>query len=173
MHLKPGDKVSFLFESGDGVVIDIIDNKTLLVLDNHGFEKKYNEKYLVPFVSSEYTFAPGQIERKIESSKPNTRFRGKQKNPVWSIDLHIEELIADHRRMMNSEILALQMEHFKNFLKKAKAKRIQKIVAIHGVGEGILRTEIRHYLNQFEFEYHDADYSQYGFGGTEVLLRFS
>ena len=48
----------------------------------------------------------------------------------------------------------------------------RKIVVIHGVGEGVLRHEIRKELDIYHpyFEYYDASYDQFGYGATEIRL---
>ena len=44
------------------------------------------------------------------------------------IDLHIENLIESHRGMNNSEILNIQMMHFRRFLNTSISKQHRKIV---------------------------------------------
>ena len=58
--------------------------------------------------------------------------------------------------MSNSAILKIQMSHFKSFLNKSIDKKQRKIVVIHGVGEGVLRHEIRKELDIYHpyFEYY-------------------
>ena len=88
---------------------------------------------------------------------------------VWEIDLHIEELLESTRGMSNTEILLKQMKEFRATFKKAKQQHIHKLIVIHGVGEGVLKNEIRTYLSQQDqIEVYDADYSEYGKGATAV-----
>jgi hypothetical protein len=50
-------------------------------------------------------------------------------------------------------------------------KRIQKIVFIHGVGEGILKAELDFLLGRYDnLKFYDADYQKYGLGATEVYF---
>ena len=88
------------------------------------------------------------------------------------LDLHIENLIDSHNGMSNSAILKIQMTHFKSFLNKSINKKQRKIVVIHGVGEGVLRHEIRKELDIYHpyFEYCDASYEDFGYGATEIRL---
>ena len=74
--------------------------------------------------------------------------------------------------MSNSQILNIQMSHFKSFLNHSIAKKSRKIVVIHGVGEGVLRHEIRKELDIYHpnFEFHDASYDEFGYGATEIRL---
>lgn len=75
--------------------------------------------------------------------------------------------------MSNSQILTIQLTHFRRFLNKSINKQQRKIVVIHGVGEGVLRYEIRKELDNYysEFKYYDAPYEEFGMGATEILLR--
>lgn len=174
MRFKLGDRVLFLDETGHGEVVAVLEGNNFLIKDNDGFERKYAERKLVSLVSNEYTYSNDQMNRKIhEAQKPLKSVAQKREKSIFKIDLHIEELIDDHCRMSNGEILNLQMNFFKKFFRKAINQKAHKIVVIHGVGEGVLRSEIRHYLNQFEYEYCDADYAKYGRGGTEIFIQHS
>lgn len=88
------------------------------------------------------------------------------------VDLHIEELVDDFRGMSNSEIITIQLNHFRMRLEEAIAGHIRKITFIHGVGNGRLKHEVRRILGTYPgIRFHDAPYSRYGFGATEVLIR--
>ena len=87
------------------------------------------------------------------------------------VDLHIEKLLPNKRGMSNYEILNLQLETAKKQLEFAKNKRIQRIVFIHGVGEGVLKEELYYLLRRYEgLDFYDANYQKYGVGATEVYL---
>lgn len=174
MRFKLGDKVLFLNETGHGIVVGLIHDEFYLIQDNDGFERKYKECDLVLHANEQYTYSSEQMNTKIRTTQRAKKANlTKTDKAIWQIDLHIEELLDDHRRMSNAEILNHQMEVFKKYFRKAINKKAHKVVVIHGVGEGVLRSEIRHYLNQFEYEYYDADYTQFGHGGTEIRLTLS
>lgn len=100
-------------------------------------------------------------------SKPH-----KLNDPETEIDLHIEELIESHAGMSNAQIIELQLKHFKQELDNAIANNFKKITFIHGVGIGRLKQEIHSILKTYDrIRFHDAPYSKYGFGATEVILR--
>lgn len=87
------------------------------------------------------------------------------------VDLHINQLVKSAKGMTNHEMLNLQMETAKRQLEFAMRKRIQKIVFIHGVGEGILKEELNFLFGRYEnVKYYDADYQKYGLGATEVYI---
>jgi DNA-nicking Smr family endonuclease len=76
--------------------------------------------------------------------------------------------------MGNAEILSYQLKELRNFYSKARDKHIRKLIIIHGVGEGVLKDEVRLFLSKKEgIEYFDADYREYGKGATAVELRYN
>jgi hypothetical protein len=97
----------------------------------------------------------------------------KKENSTVEVDLHIEALIDDHRNMSNGEILEIQLKQFETSFHEAILLKKQKIVFIHGVGNGKLKQEIINKLkrNYPDFQYQDASFKEYGFGATMVYLR--
>lgn len=91
---------------------------------------------------------------------------------IPEIDLHIERLTRNFRKMSNSEIIQLQLEHFDEFLERAIRLGVSQVFVIHGIGKGTLRDTIATRLAQnpnvktFKNEYHP----RYGWGATEVIL---
>ena len=66
------------------------------------------------------------------------------------------------------------MTEFRSFYARAQEKSISKIIVIHGVGEGVLKNEIRSFLSKKEnLEFFDASYADYGKGATEIRLFIS
>lgn len=169
MKFKLGDRVRFLNDTGEGKIVSVLSECLFVVMDEHGFSKKCKKEELVVGSSTEAysaTFALMKPKPEVQKKKSFS----KQKEKYRIIDLHIEALVDNHSRMANGEILELQMKQFKKFMQKAIHDKIPKIIAIHGVGKGVLRAEIHYYLNQFSYPYHDADYQKHGGGGTEILL---
>lgn len=73
--------------------------------------------------------------------------------------------------MSNHEMLNLQLDTARHKLEFAMRKRIQKVVFIHGVGEGVLKMELDYLLSRYSnLKYYDADYKKYGLGATEVYI---
>ena len=87
------------------------------------------------------------------------------------VDLHIEKLLSDTRGMTTFDLLNYQMDTARGQLEFAMRKRIQRVVFIHGVGEGILKEELRTLFRRYEgLKVQDADYRKYGMGATEVYI---
>lgn len=107
-------------------------------------------------------------------SKPQTVIkRGGTKDGIIEIDLHIGELLDDTRGMSNSEILNYQLDKFREIMEQYKNKREQRIVFIHGKGDGVLRKAL---LDELKRKYpacrhQDASFQEYGFGATMVTIK--
>jgi hypothetical protein len=113
-------------------------------------------------------------DNKREPTKNRTE-RVKIKTPaILEIDLHINQLIDSTSGMNNADILNYQMSKFHETIKANLGKKGQKIVFIHGKGEGVLRTAIEKelkttYKQQCSFQ--DASFREYGYGATMVTIR--
>jgi len=94
-------------------------------------------------------------------------------NQVLEIDLHIDSLLDDTAGMSNSEILNFQLEKFREVLEKYRGKREQRIVFIHGKGDGVLRKAILDELKSKykSYRHQDASFQEYGFGATMVTIK--
>ncbi len=178
MELQIGDKVSFLNEEGQGVVKSFPDKKHALVLRDDGIEVTYLLRYLVPYAGHhDYQLSPAEESKFIKAKlKQDIRKAPKPKvvqEKKMEVDLHMYELVKSTKNLTNGEMLQIQLRHFHAKMKEAQAKKLTKIVFIHGVGEGVLRSEIRHELRKYEnVEFLDGDYREYGQGATEVRLWY-
>lgn len=97
----------------------------------------------------------------------------KVKNDIMEVDLHAHELLDTTAGMSNSEILNYQLDVFRKTLEECKNKKGQKIVFIHGKGDGVLRKAI---LQELKYKYknyesQDASFREYGFGATMVIIH--
>ena len=85
------------------------------------------------------------------------------------VDMHIWELVDDHSRMTNAEMLDVQLAYFEKCLQSAIDNHITKVVFIHGVGTGKLKQEITAIMDERDFlTYKPANMSEYGVGATQV-----
>jgi len=89
------------------------------------------------------------------------------------VDLHAAELLDSTAGMSASDILEYQLDVFRKTLEQYKTKKGQKIVFIHGKGEGVLRQSIIHELNYKykQYPYQDASFQEYGYGATQVTIK--
>lgn len=94
-------------------------------------------------------------------------------NPGKEIDLHIEKLREDHQFLNSSEILNIQLAHFRKSLDAAIVHKLPSIVFIHGSGSGTLRNEIYKVISKHAQvkTFMDAHKERFGYGATEVFLK--
>ncbi len=97
----------------------------------------------------------------------------KRKNEVIEIDLHIDELIDSTIGLDNKAMLECQLKEFRKVMNENIQHKNQKIVFIHGKGEGVLRKAIidelkKHYKH---CTYQDASFQEYGFGATMITIH--
>jgi len=96
-----------------------------------------------------------------------------QVSDIIEVDLHINELLDSTTGMSNGEMLQCQLDKFHAVIEENKNHKGQKIVFIHGKGEGVLRTEIEKQLKTRYKSYYfqDASFREYGFGATLVTIK--
>ena len=88
------------------------------------------------------------------------------------VDLHIEALTDHPERLSDVEKHELQKRFFRTCLNHALLNGFKKVVFIHGVGRGVLKTEIHNELDLYDnVQYIDAPMSLYGAGATEVYFK--
>lgn len=89
------------------------------------------------------------------------------------VDLHIGQLLDDTTGMAAGDILRYQVDRFHEVMREYAGQKGQRIVFIHGKGEGVLRAAIEKELKtQYKScEYQDASFREYGFGATLVKIR--
>lgn len=89
------------------------------------------------------------------------------------VDLHAHELLDTTTGMSAIDILNFQLQKFRDTLQQYKDKKGQRIVFIHGKGEGVLRRALINDLNYRykKYQYQDASFQEYGYGATQVTIR--
>lgn len=173
-----GDKVSVLDDAISGVITRV-HGHTVTIETSDGFELDFQKNELIiidgslkkrdlvqmdlnTILSEKQQKKPGKTIR----TKPKERFQ-----PTMEVDLHIHQLVPKSKHLSNYEILNIQMDTAKRQLEFAISKRIQKVVFIHGVGEGVLRSELEFLFGRYDnLKFYDADYQKYGRGATEVYI---
>ncbi|MDH6534221.1 DUF2027 domain-containing protein [Parabacteroides sp. 52] len=115
-----------------------------------------------------------QQKARIDRRAPQpTANKKKPASTVIEIDLHIQELLDDTSGMSNADILTYQLDKFHEILADHAGKKGQKIVFIHGKGDGVLRNAIEKELKTRYKSYYfqDASFREYGFGATMVTIK--
>ena len=111
-------------------------------------------------------------EKQIEDI-PTNRPQKQIVNNIVEVDLHCNQLLETTAGMESKDILEYQLDVFKKTMEEFKLRRGQKIVFIHGKGDGVLRQRILWEL-QGKYKRHnhqDASFKQYGYGATMVSIK--
>jgi DNA-nicking Smr family endonuclease len=122
--------------------------------------------------------APEEIKNAIQQKTENKprlvlKKTAQKRNEIIEIDLHINELLDTTSGMNNADMLNYQLDTFHKTLAENARNKGQKIVFIHGKGDGVLRKEIENQLKTRykTFYFQDASFREYGFGATMVTIR--
>ncbi|WP_299443564.1 DNA mismatch repair protein MutS [uncultured Aquimarina sp.] len=176
--IKIGDIVSVLDEPITGNVISIKGNE-VTIESNDGFDitflahelvKEESDSLIVP----SYEEVEQNLQEKEVFKKKPKRPTPKPKErsiPPMEVDLHIHKLIKSTKGMSNHEIVTFQLDTAKRQLDFAINKRIPSVVFIHGVGQGVLKEELRYLFGRYDnVRVSDADYKKYGLGAMEIYI---
>lgn len=140
------------------IAIDIVKNDIPLrsmVIDSRGLEDAMNAKKNL------------KNENKKTQNVPSLRPQ------TIVVDLHINELLDTTAGLSNSDMLNVQLREFNRVMSDNLKFKGQKIVFIHGKGEGVLRQAV---LQELKKKYprcqaQDASFREYGFGATQVTIH--
>jgi hypothetical protein len=110
---------------------------------------------------------------RIDRQAPKPAVKKKPDNPIIEVDLHINQLLDTTAGMSNTDIMNHQLKTFHDNLAQYAGKKGQKIVFIHGKGDGVLRTAIEKELKTRykNYTFQDASFQEYGFGATLVTIK--
>jgi len=196
MPFNIGDRVKYLNEEGGGKITRLLENSIAEIEDDNGFN------FLVPYsdivtenksVINQDTikdklkgFNTGSRNLNSEKHSPRSDYQGlmkgylldskkywtSKKNNFVEVDLHIEELIKNPKSLSDRQKLNHQLEHARHCIDAAIDQRILHIVFIHGVGAGVLRHELRKWLETLSYiSFENADHTRYGIGATQVRIH--
>lgn len=180
MNLKVGDKVTVLDEAISGTVSKI-EGKTIFIDTEDGFLMDFQESELLKMaekdtlrssIFADHSFDEVLSEKEQPGKRKSVRVKPKERSqPAMEVDLHIHNLTENQRHLSNYDMLTLQLDTARHKLEFAISKRIQKIVFIHGVGEGVLKMELETLFSRYDnVKFYAADFQKYGLGATEVYI---
>ena len=176
MRLEIGNKVAVLDDVLKGNVIKI-ENDVVSIKTDDGMVFNFSEKELVKIEEDQFELSKySDINNPLLKEKANlnkgkkSAFKKDKNEVILEVDLHINQLTASTKNMDNFDMLNLQLDTAKRKIEFAIQKRISKIVFIHGVGEGVLKSELMRLLDKYPVKFYDASYKKYGLGATEVYV---
>lgn len=171
--------MAVLDEDLEGKVLKVVGDD-VEIETTEGFLLSFPAKDLVKIGSSLPNILPDDVSDLNEVIKQKEAFKKRRSvrikprertQPPMEVDLHIGKLVPRTGGLSNYDMLTIQMDTAKRQLEFAMSKRIQKVVFIHGVGEGVLRAELESLFNRYDnVKFYDADYQKYGLGATEVYI---
>ncbi|WP_378175844.1 DNA mismatch repair protein MutS [Aquimarina sp. SS2-1] len=176
--IKKDDIVSVLDEPITGRVISVEGNE-VTIRSNDGFDMTFFSYELVKeasdsFIVPSYEEVQKNLqEKEIFKKKPKRPVsKPKERNvPPMEVDLHIHKLVKSAKGMTNHDMVTLQLDTAKRQLDFAISKRIPRIVFIHGVGQGVLKEELKYLFGRYDnVSISDADYKKYGLGAMEIYI---
>jgi len=183
MKASIGNKVKVINENFEGEIKTILHNNRLIITCRDGFDYEFSTNEIVIIGDDnkpQYTIDKTAVSTKIASNNyieedflkkyiTKSKF---QYNRTLEIDLHLDKLVEHPGILDDWQRLHTQMQHVKNCLSAAEKKNIRKIVFIHGVGTGVLKTELKNYLSKFNnLTVTKAEFNEYGNGATHVLIK--
>ena len=181
MDFKIGDSVAVIDDIIKGIVIAVHRDK-IVIETSDGFPFDFLPKELVIIRENQHElskFSDISNENLLEkinhsSTKRNTpKFKTASKRgdqPPMEVDLHIHHLTSSVKGLDNYDMLNIQMNEAKHKLEFAIKNRIPKIVFIHGVGEGVLKTELEFLFKNYQVNWYEASFQKYGLGAIEVYI---
>jgi dsDNA-specific endonuclease/ATPase MutS2 len=177
MTFKIGNKVEAMDDTITGVIKELKGDK-ITVLSDDGFLLIYHPSELIKVIDdrnltvSNYEIAKIKSEKAIPKKRNVAIVKPKERTaPKMEVDLHIHNLVPSERGMSNYDMLNIQLDTAKRQLEFAIRKKIQKVVFIHGIGQGVLKEELHYLFGRYDnVKYYDADYQKYGLGATEIYI---
>ena len=129
--------------------------------------KSTSDKAFAAELSKKFKTDTGKKDR--QQQKTDSPFK---RLPLIEVDLHIAELTDTTAGMEPKDMLEMQLAEVRKTMEAHKRRTGQKIVFIHGKGEGVLRKAV---LDLLKKEYpkadlQDASFREYGFGATLVTI---
>lgn len=113
------------------------------------------------------------IREKETKEIPRQAVKRQSTPELLEIDLHINELIDSVAGLSNGEILQIQLDKFNAVMEANLHNRGRRVVFIHGVGNGVLKNELRKQLERKykKVDFQDASFKEYGYGATMVIIK--
>ena len=116
------------------------------------------------------------LKKTREDNRPNRTpqpARKQKADNTIEVDLHIHELLDNTNGLSNSDMLNYQLDVFRKTMDEYRNKKNQRLVFIHGKGEGVLRNAL---LKELKSKYgscisQDASFREYGFGALLVIIK--
>lgn len=176
MRFDIGTRVAVIDDVLKGIVT-AVKGEMIQVEDEEGMNYQFHQSELISigkeqrelskFSDINNPMLQAKSQPKVKKASPFLKYKNEV---VFEVDLHIHQLVDHTRNMDNYDMLNLQISTAKRKLEYAISNRFSKVIFIHGVGEGVLKSELYSLFRKYPVEFYDASYQKYGLGATEVYI---
>lgn len=113
-----------------------------------------------------------ELAQKVEQQR-RAKQHSEPLRDIIEVDLHINALLDNTEGLSPNVLLNTQLTEFRIMMDRHIRKKGQRIVFIHGKGNGVLREAIIKELGRRyrTCTYEDASFQQYGYGATMVTIN--
>lgn len=114
-----------------------------------------------------------RIDSPVKAAKSDPASNPRKLLPPIEVDLHIGELTDSFGGLRPADMLEMQLGAVRKTMAANNRRIGQKIIFIHGKGEGVLRNAVIRLLKKEypKAEIQDASFQEYGFGATLVTVH--
>ena len=167
-QFKIGDKVKFIKSNDFGTIKSIISERKIEVQDSSNFLSIVNDNDIIKFdKSTDNIQAYGDlISSKDLEIKKNKKNLEHANLVVMKVDLHTENIDDTYSFLTNYEIVQKQIIKCERVLISCLNSKTQKLIIVHGIGQGVLKNEVHRLLNRFNLRFFESING----GSTEVML---
>jgi len=162
--MQIGDKILVIDDDLQGIITKI-EGQNITFESNEGFLYVYPSNKIVmtnPFV--EGLFLQGKPHKKILKNKTVSKKNIGKKPPVF--DLHIEKIQAKHQHLSSGQKLQIQLNEARSIIRKMQHQNRKTFVFVHGIGKGVLKTELQKMLKKQKIQFEEASFQDFGHGAA-------
>ena len=155
-----GSQVAVIDEDIKGYVV-ALDGSTVTIKDADGFERVFLINEIVRYddkLEKDTSKVPVK-EVPVFSTQTNAKI-------VQVVDLHNSVKVKN-----KNLILVNQLQKFHRNLNHAIRNKQSSIVFIHGVGQGVLKSNLERLLRKNNIQFTEASYQKYGYGAMEIFIN--
>lgn len=157
-------KGKVIIESTEGFLFEFFPNELVVIEEKQSDLSKYSD------ISNDALVEKINYQDKKKSAPKFKTTTKPEDLPPMEVDLHIHQLTKSTAGMDNYDMLNLQLDTAKHKIEFAIKNKLSKIVFIHGVGEGVLKSELEFLFKKYNISSYAANYKKYGLGATEVYI---
>lgn len=150
----------------DGIVARPLEVKGDEIVES--IMKKREEKRFAGELAGKY-----RVDQRGAGKHKENKISDTKVLPLIEVDLHIGELTDTISGMEPKDMLEMQLSAVRRHMRENCRRIGQKLVFIHGKGEGVLRKAVLDLLKKEypKAELQDASFREYGFGATLVTIH--